>query len=88
MKVAIFCFQGNISHLRMEEDLRPQEALVAHVDGELLLADGVDARVLLDPLGAVCVVLAELLHEVGAHVAEPLLEDTTTRFSFCSCTDI
>lgn len=44
----------------MEEDLRSQEALVAHVDGELLFADGVDAGVLLDPLGAVCVVLVEL----------------------------
>lgn len=44
----------------MEKDLRPQEALVAHIDSELLLADGVDAGVLLDPLGAVRVVLAEL----------------------------
>lgn len=57
----------------MEEDLRPQEALVAHIDGELLLADGVDARVLFDPLGAVCVVLVELLNEVGADVAKTLL---------------
>lgn len=57
----------------MEEDLRPQEALVADVDGELLLADGVDARVLFDPLGAVCVVLVELLNEVGADVAKTLL---------------
>lgn len=58
----------------MEEDLGAQEALVAHVDGELLLADGVDAGVLLDPLGAVRVVLVELLDQVGAHVAEALLE--------------
>lgn len=61
-------------YLRVEEDLRPQEALVADIDGELLLGDGVDARVLFDPLGAVCVVLVELLHEVGADVAEPLLK--------------
>lgn len=58
----------------MEEDLRPQEALVADIDGELFLADGVDARVLFDPLGAVCVVLAELLNKVRANVAESLLE--------------
>lgn len=48
------------TNLWVEEDLRPQEALVAHVDGELLLADGVDPGVLLDPLGAICVVLVEL----------------------------
>ena len=57
----------------MEEDLGPQEALVAHVDGELLLADGVDARVLLDPLRAVRVVLVELFHQVWTHVAVALL---------------
>lgn len=49
-----------LTNLRVEEDLRAQEALVAHVDGELLLADGVDAGVLFDPLGAVRVVLVEL----------------------------
>lgn len=63
-------------HLGVEEDLRPEEALVSDINGELLLGDGVDARVLFDPLGAVCVVLAKLLNEVGAHVAEPLLKET------------
>lgn len=63
------------THLGVEEDLRPQEALVAHVDGELLLADGVDAGVLLDPLGAVGVVLVELLDQVRTHVAEALLAE-------------
>lgn len=58
----------------MEEDLRPEEALVADIDVELLLADGVDARVLLNPLGGVGVVLVELLDEVGADVAEALLQ--------------
>lgn len=57
----------------MEEDLWPQETLVAHINGKLLLGDGVDARVLLDPLGAVRVVLAELFDQVRADVAEPLL---------------
>ncbi len=61
------------TNLWVEEDLRPQEALVAHIDGELLLGDGVDACVLFDPLGAVCVVLVKLLDKVGADVAEPLL---------------
>lgn len=60
-------------YLGVEEDLRPQETLVADIDGELLLGDGVDARVLLDPLGAVCVVLVKLLHKVRADVAKPLL---------------
>lgn len=64
-----------MTDLRVEEDLRPQEALVAHVDGELLLADGVDAGVLLDPLGAVRVVLVELFNQIRAHVAEALLRE-------------
>lgn len=58
----------------MEEDLRAQEALVAHVDGELLLADGVDTGVLLDPLGTVRVVFVELFNKIWAHVAEALLQ--------------
>lgn len=49
-----------LTNLWVEEDLRAQEALVAHIDGELLLADGVDPGVLLNPFGAVCVVLVEL----------------------------
>lgn len=57
----------------MEEDLWAQEALVADVDGELPLGDGVDARVLLDPSGSIRVVLVKLLHQVGTHVAEALL---------------
>lgn len=59
--------------LRVEEDFWPQEALVAHVDGELLLTDGVDARVLFDPLGAVRVVFIELFDQIRTHVAETLL---------------
>lgn len=62
------------AYLWVEEDLGPQEALVAYVNGELLLGDGVDASVLFDPLGAVRVVLVELLHQVGTHVAKTLLE--------------
>lgn len=63
-----------VAYLWVEEDLRSQETLVAHVNGELLLADGVDAGVLFDPLGAIRVVLVELLHQVGTHVAETLLQ--------------
>lgn len=48
-------FTGSIqrAYLWVEEDLGPQEALVAHVDSEFLLGDGVDASVLFDPLRAV-----------------------------------
>lgn len=58
----------------MEEDLRSEEAFVTNINGELLLGDGIDACVLFDPLGAVCVVFVKLLHKVGADVAEPLLK--------------
>lgn len=59
----------------MEEDLRPQETLVAHINGELFLADGIDAGVLLDPLGTVRVVFVELFHQIWAHIAEALLQE-------------
>ncbi len=56
----------------MEEDLRPQEALVPDINREGLVVDGILAFVLLDPLGLVAVVLVELLGDVGTDVAEPL----------------
>ena len=62
------------AHLRMEEDLGAEEALVADVHVEGLLRDRVDAVVPLDPLAEVGVVLRELLHDVRTHVAEPLLQ--------------
>jgi hypothetical protein len=55
----------------MEEDLWTQEALVSHVHRELVLGDGVHARVLLDVLSRLRVVLVELLGNVRAHVAVP-----------------
>ncbi len=55
----------------MEEDLGAQEALVSHVHRELVLGDGVYARVLLDVLSRLRVVLVELLGNVRAHVAVP-----------------
>lgn len=59
--VVIVCLFFDVStNLWVEEDLRPKEAFVAHIDGELLLADSVDASVLLNPLGAIGVVLVEL----------------------------
>ncbi len=61
-------------NLRVEEYLWSQEALVSHVDGELFLADGVDASVLLDPLGSVRIILAELLHQIRTDVTEALLQ--------------
>lgn len=61
------------THLRVEEDLWAQEALVANVDRELPLGDCIDARVLFDPSGSIRVVLVKLLHQVRTHVAEALL---------------
>ena len=63
----------NRVYLWVEENLRAEEALVADIDGELLPRDRVLALELLDPLGRVRVVLAELLRNVGANVAELLL---------------
>lgn len=51
-----------VLYLRVEKDLRPEETLISDIDVELLLGDGIDARVLFDPLGAICVILVELLH--------------------------
>mmetsp|Transcript_8825 Transcript_8825/g.17810 ORF Transcript_8825/g.17810 Transcript_8825/m.17810 type:complete len:278 (-) Transcript_8825:231-1064(-) len=62
-----------VGDLRVEEDLRPEEALVRHVTlprpGELRLAIH-----LLGPLCGVVVVLAELLRHVRAHIAVLLLD--------------
>lgn len=57
----------------MEEDLRAQEALVAHVDVEGGPADGVDPTVPLDPLTRVRVVLGELFDHVGTDITVTLL---------------
>jgi hypothetical protein len=63
--------------LRVEEDLRAEEPLVADVDVVGLLAHRLDALVGLEPLVGLGVVLLELLHDVGAHVAEGLLHSPT-----------
>lgn len=57
----------------MEEDLRAQEAFVAHVNVEGGLTDGVDSSVLFDPLSWVRVILCELLHDVRTDVTVSLL---------------
>lgn len=57
----------------MEEDLGAQEALVAHVDVEGGLTDGVDSAVLFDPLPRVRVVLCELFDDVRTDVTVTLL---------------
>lgn len=69
-----FCYNcGTKSHLWVEEDLRAQEALIAHVDVEGGPADGTDPTVLFDPLPRVRVVLVELLHDVRTDVTVALL---------------
>lgn len=57
----------------MEENLWSEKAFVSHVYVEVVLADGVDAFIFLDPFRRVCVVLAELFYDVWADVAEPFL---------------
>ena len=52
------------THLRVEEDLGPEELFVADVDLEGFLGDGVDAAVLLDVLVGVGVELVELFGDV------------------------
>lgn len=66
-------------YLRVEEDLGPQEALIANIDRELLFGDGVDACVLFDPLGTVCVVLIKLLYEIGTDVTKALLNQQNNK---------
>jgi len=55
----------------MEENLRPEESLVADFDVKVLLGDGVCAGVLLDVFVRILVKLAELLGDVWTHVAVP-----------------
>ena len=62
-----------VGKLRVEEDLRSQKPLVAHIHLEGFLGDRVDAIVHLEPLGGVTVVLAKLFGNVRAHVAVGLL---------------
>jgi hypothetical protein len=52
----------------MEENLWAKESLVTDIHGELLLSDGVHARILLDILGRLRVVPVELLGNVRTHV--------------------
>ena len=55
----------------MKEYFWAEEPLVSDVDGKLLLGDCVDARVLLDVLARLRVILVELLRQVGAHITMP-----------------
>lgn len=54
--------------LGIEEHLGAQETLVADVDGEGALGDGLNALVLLDPFVGLDIILFELLDHVGADV--------------------
>jgi hypothetical protein len=69
-----WCREIGIGELRMEEDLRPEEALVADIDVERLLCHAVDSVVGSDPLRRFRVVFREFLGDVGANVGESLLD--------------
>lgn len=71
----VMCALGDITNLRVEEDLRAKKALVSHIDGKLFLAYGINAGVLLYPFRAVCVILIKLLHQVRTHVTKTLLQN-------------
>ena len=63
-----------VGELRVEEDLGPKEALVAHVHIEQLLSDVIDSLVLFEPLGRLLVVFGELADDIRTHVAVLLLD--------------
>ena len=65
----------------MEEDLGAEEALVADVDVEGVLTDGVDSAILFDPFRRVRVVLCEFLHDVWTDVTVPLLHRYNTHWA-------
>lgn len=66
------------SYLGMKEDFGSEEPLVPDIYNKLGFVDGVDARVLFDPLAGVSVVLGKFLHYVGANVTVFLLLRNTT----------
>lgn len=63
----------------MKENFRPQESFVANVYNELLLVDRINARVLLDPLPGIHVILGKFLDYVRANVTVFLLETRAQR---------
>lgn len=69
----------------MEEDFGAEETLVAHVDVEGGVSEGVNSSVQLDPLSWIRVVLRELLHYVRTDVTVALLHTNT---SLHTCTGI
>lgn len=71
-------------YLRVEEYLGSEESLVADVDGEGCLGDGVPALEGLQPLPGVPVVLGKLLGDVRAHVAVLLLQSEGSRVRLLS----
>ena len=57
----------------MEENLRPEEPLVANIYTEQLFGDGVATFILLKPLVGICVILGKLFGHVRTNIAEALL---------------
>uniref|UniRef100_A0A3P9KKJ0 Uncharacterized protein n=1 Tax=Oryzias latipes TaxID=8090 RepID=A0A3P9KKJ0_ORYLA len=55
-------------HLRVEENFRAEEALIADVNVEGTVGEGVNSSVQFDPLSWIRVVLCELLHYVRTDV--------------------
>ena len=58
----------------MKENLGSKEPLIANVDLEALLCDGIDAVKDLEPLAGVRIILGELLGNVRTNVAEHFLQ--------------
>lgn len=61
------------SYLWVKEYFRSQEPFVANIDNELLLVDCIDARVLLDPLSGIHIILGKFLDYIRAYITVLLL---------------
>lgn len=63
-----------VQYLRMEEDLRTKEALVAYIDSKRLFGDSIDSIITLHPLGRVRVVFGKFFSNVRTNVTVSLFD--------------
>lgn len=68
------CHSIQSTHLRMEENFRPQKSFIAHINGKLLFCNGVHSLKLLQPFWRILVILGKLFCYIWAHVTKSLLQ--------------